>query len=267
MKHLKKIANKIKKSNAAIVFIAILFLFSSFITLIQGYKNAKDFYYKTIGSNELRQKKIDKFSTQINIDYFKDLLGTPVFVNKSDDLSQIELIFTDDKMYVQVITNNSNTVLAYSVTTKDKNFNPVFKIGSQEIGSTVVFLGKTKFDDIKDNPENIHGNCWPQGEKYFEKHYYGGISTIGNYQMFFFSSNISGYLNENGKSICDLFSTPENLDFDADIKMDDKRTIEYRKNSVINTITISNLWDRNEIKFDLGPDYRKINLINNKFIN
>lgn len=180
-----------------------------------------------------------------------------------------EYIFGSKYYYVQALTDSANKVLAYGITTRDKNFIPSFTIlqdlyyadpknPSDETklksGAEIITLGKTKFSDIG-TPDNIFAYLGVHDFYYHEEYYYG---NPGNYQSFFFAANESGYLDVDNDSL-DFFLSNKKID------PMDSTVVTFRKNSIINTIYITapgegfdNVMLR---KYLVGPDYNQVRAI------
>lgn len=180
-----------------------------------------------------------------------------------------EYIFGFKYYYVQALTDSTNKVLAYGVTTRDKDFMPTFTIlenlyyadpdnpGDETklvSGAKTIILGKTKFSDIG-VPDNIFGYLGAHSFYYHEEYYYG---NPGNYQSYFFAANESGYLEVDDES-SDFLSS------DLKINQENMQVLTFRKNSTINTIYVTapgegfdNLVLR---KYLIGPDYSQVRAI------
>ncbi|KEP02180.1 hypothetical protein EH65_24390 [Escherichia coli] len=62
--------------------------------------------------------------TGASIKYIESIFGPPVKEEHSEDGRVHEYIYSFKKFYLQVVYDNNNTVILYSVTSKDENFHP-----------------------------------------------------------------------------------------------------------------------------------------------
>lgn len=156
--------------------------------------------------------RLKKLSPEVQITYFGELLGKPIFKNFSIDRDQIEYVFVDDDYYVQAVTNPDAMVLAYSVTTRTSDFFPIY-----DDKTIKIILGKTSLRDA--TPANLSGqkplSCYAfftgatAPSYYFERYYFGkpyitylfGINQAGIFDFKNFSSlNNNPIADEQGKT-------------------------------------------------------------------
>ncbi len=191
------------------------------------------------------------------------------FLPEESNLQNVkEYIFGTNFYYVQVLADHLNKVLAYGVTTRDKDFNPSFTIleglyyiskdnildrSKDKSGAKTIILGKTKFSDLG-VPVDTFARLGAHDFYYHEEYYYG---NPGNYQSYFFSANESGYLNVDNSNLS--FFNSKN------INTENQEVSEFRNNSIVNTIYFTapgegfdNLMLR---KFLIGPDYYQIRVV------
>jgi hypothetical protein len=201
------------------------------------------------------KKQIEKLVPATNINFFNEILGSPTFVNKRNKTKQY--VFIKDLFYVDAITDFENKVLAYSVTTRDKNFNPSFTLGpySTDKKQVVIKLGKSTFSEVDDlwkHDAKITSGLGNRRMCYREEHYFG---NPGLYQTYIFGMNDAGYIDSGDPSILNMGIT----------KTSDPRVEEFRKTAVINTYTIIAPFvnpDELEITTWLGPDLDQVRIIN-----
>lgn len=257
----KKIRNKKKIiiSIISIVFIFIFYIMGGINTVFDFYDRfiKKDYQEKNINWIE----NINLLSAGVDLTYFIDILGNPTFINNKEAIS--ESIFVNDDFYIQAYTDNNKSVLAYSVTTRKKSFNPEIKLGPYSSNEEVkiIQLGKSKFIEIGD-PEKITSYNGAHNFYYSEEYYFG---NPGNYQSYIFSLNESGYLDieyENDKN----FYAPPYVDkyTDNDDIATNEEIKQFRNNAIINTYTITapfvginNLLDG----LEFGPDYNQVRIL------
>lgn len=271
MLNLEKIVSRIKKSDIAIIIGILIFLAASFSTLYQGYELAKTSYLSSIGYKSFLLSNISKLTAGENFDYFKSVLGPPVFTNKINDRIT-EYIFVFKYCFVQaIVKNSSDSVVMYSITTREKDFNPVFRIWNGRDDWLSIVLGKSTFTDLTsinyggfgngqfDNSVYLYvgAHDWSYAEKYW-------LGNAGNYQSYIFADNMSGYENWNGTHHSDSFNFPYSTTTnDSDFQ-------RYRKMASINTyaITAPFIFLDKEIGFTnnidgliIGPDFNQIRIL------
>ncbi|GAB4218832.1 MAG: hypothetical protein Fur009_1930 [Candidatus Microgenomates bacterium] len=134
--------------------------------------------------NKIKKEKINYLTTKVQLNYLKQYLGDPVFINYSKDKKQKEYIFIDEDFYTQLITNDNDKVLAFFITLRKKDFNPQVKKQAFNI-----ILGKSTLKDIYD--KNLITKCIgflgnTARSYYFEEYYFG---RSGYYQNYIFGYN------------------------------------------------------------------------------
>lgn len=191
-----------------------------------------------------------------------------VFGQKVEIPNIKEYIFKSKYYYVQVLTDSSNKVVAYGVTTRSKDFNPSLTLleGSYTIdrddplnsskytsNSKIITLGKTHFAELGE-PNNVFAHLGAHDFYYHEEFTYG---NAGGYQSYFFAANESGYL-----AVDD-----DHLDFFLDHTHEKINTslsdvTAFRQNSVINTFFVSAPFEAFDNvmlrKYLVGPDKYQI---------
>lgn len=109
-----------------------------------------------------------------------------------------EYIFINNYSFIQAFTNKDNKVLAYSITTKDKSFNPPIKIiiNIYDKDFYIYHLGTEAFVQIEDwlsGTVKFNGGIW-NGGYYYAEEYSGG--KFKNDQSYIFSYNRNGTDNQ-----------------------------------------------------------------------
>lgn len=220
-------------------------------------------------------RRLVKLANEVQVNYFIKILGDPVFINYAKDRTQKEYIFVDKRFYLQAVTNSDDKVLAYSVTTRLKDFNPkVWAVPNEQ--KTPVVLGRTSLEELASinygGPRKCYGfigNTTPSF--YFEEYYYG---NPGNYQTYLFGLNDAGYWDWQAVG---LEQINEAKLLERDIYHDVKeRTIpvnlydcgsipnKLRKDLSINTtMVVGPFIDPKEIKFNLGINRNQVRLLGN----
>lgn len=77
----------------------------------------------------------------VQIDYLKSYLGEPAMVSLFEEMTGKffdEHVFFDPDYYIHLLTDDTDAVASYAITTRAQDFNPTLKLGMEE-----VTLGKT----------------------------------------------------------------------------------------------------------------------------
>lgn len=131
-------------------------------------------------------------STEVNISYFRSILGNEILKNEYDP-EYTEYIFYRKNYFIQAIVNKSDTVNAYSITTLSKKFNPAFfeiKLGKDNY---IDLHKKLSFNFDNFNPEYDDMVSLLGAHDYFyTEGYYRGSPL--NYQRFYFSTSQVGFI-------------------------------------------------------------------------
>ena len=230
---------------ALIVCITLLF----FLNTINKNKESTLLSNKT-SVNQEKYDKLNKLATQVQIDYFTKLLNDPVFINKSEDKVYIEYIYVNEDYYVQVITDNNKKVLAFTVVSRKKDFNPILDYSGGE-----YTLLKNSLADVRKNgnPENCYLNIPASGPfSYYEDYYYG---RPGLYQTYRVGNAQAGYFDqENSKidfsKLIEIRNKSSNSE-DLDCSLLDS---SFLNNMYINAVMVIDeaLQDK-KLPFDFGP--------------
>jgi hypothetical protein len=135
-----------------------------------------------------------RVALQVRVDYVIALFGEPAYRQRRegsrfkagadpDGAEQEVVIFTEHVWllgsdgYLQILTDESDNVVRYSLTTRSRKFNPRLPVGAVE-GNTpkfYIYLGRTLFSDISSEPDRVyrgpHGATAPY--EYRQSYYYG----------------------------------------------------------------------------------------------
>lgn len=239
----------LKSSNLFVLASVVLVLLSSVITIAKAVGLLVNWYKKTVGYKQSLIRKIRKLSADASIEHFRDVLGTPAFINHQRDF--IEYIFALGKLgYVQALTDDNGRVLAYSVTTRSKKFNPTLSLGPYSLNSrrVTIVLGKSRFSDLDQldtEPECVVCTVGAHDYYYSEKYYFG---NPGHYQSYCFSLIQAGYVDQ----VCPMVEA-------KDLRVNHPAIQTFRQKGSINTFTITTpRWaeELNEAVF--GPNYNQV---------
>jgi len=233
----------------------IIIIFIAFITLLFILNTINKNKESTLLSNKTsvnqeKYDKLNKLATQVQIDYFTKLLNDPVFINKSEDKVYIEYIYVNEDYYVQVITDNNKKVLAFTVVSRKKDFNPILDYSGGE-----YTLLKNSLADVRKNgnPENCYLNIPASGPfSYYEDYYYG---RPGLYQTYRVGNAQAGYFDQEKTKIdfsrlIEIRNKSSNSE-DLDCSLLDS---SFLNNMYINAVMVIDeaLQDK-KLPFDFGP--------------
>ncbi|CAM3258305.1 TPA: hypothetical protein IBW27_004641 [Escherichia coli] len=229
---------KLKKSLITVFLSGILAVLGYFVAL-----NGVFDLYQHIADNFLQKKAEDNLHviyTGASIKYIESIFGPPVKEEHSEDGRVHEYIYSFKKFYLQVVYDNNNTVILYSVTSKDENFHP-----------EVPYLRKTlghKFKDFGSDIDYLQSSYSSKFYQYEEGHYLG---NPGNYRNFYLAYNPAGV---------DYFELDPLPDLSNDDKSPpNKNDLEkFRNNNAPNTFGVGDIHggpEGLELSFGLGIDY------------
>lgn len=133
-----------------------------------------------------RYNIVEQLTTEVQITYFKKLLGDPIFINPARGELK-EYVWVDQLFYVQAIANEDGKVLSYAVTTRDKDFNPEF-YGSEGGKLGITTLSEFERSDVCYGQAGAHPPYY-----YFEQYYLG---RPGMYRYYLYGYSNAGYLQD-----------------------------------------------------------------------
>lgn len=194
-------------------------------------------------------KKINLLTTKVQLSYLKKLLNEPVFINYLKNSSQKEYIFVNSNFYTQVITDKNDKVLAFFVTSRNKNFNPEIKKQAFNF-----VLGKSSLKDINNNssPEKCFGYLGNTAKSYYYEQYYFGRQ--GKYQTYVFGYNDAGFNLKDKNNLDFLIGIKEKENICAKVNNNNRRDI------IINTYGIISD-EAKKIDFEYGVDKNLVSLL------
>lgn len=263
----------ILKKKIVIIIGATLFLLSSIITITQGGSLLHNFFNESFRHKENLYTTLKHLATETNVEYFKSLLGQPIYINDFDDVR--EYIFVNDLFYVQSITDKNNKVIAYSVTTTAEDFNPEVPLFEG------IKLGKSKFTDLNTKENSYNTPNWiisflGAHDLFYSEGYY--LGNPGGYQSVFFSITESGFINYKEYKEPPYYESPTiNFPFKRLMGFNleqPKELSEFRKinTNIINTYSVLGQFvtpnDFLKIRkgsanyYLFGPNYNQVRLLN-----
>ena len=198
-------------------------------TLSGGVSILKGWFSSTPGRNAQEIAKLESLAAGTTLESFKKTLGEPTFVNPGEPKPELtEYLFVLRKTYVQVIADASQTVLAFSVTTREKSFNPQI-----DVNAFSVRLGQTKFTDLDQadigEPDRVAYSLGARRFFYAEEYY---LANPGNYQTVIFS------INDAGPMEFTLHDDPLG-EVGAKLSFRDDRIQAVHRTGIINTYTLT----------------------------
>ena len=249
------------------LFLISVFLAAAFLVVYRSRFFPQESTAPDLAGVDQKYENINALATEVQIDYFKKYLGDPVFINYSEDRTQQEYVFVDGDFFVQAVTNFDGKVLAYAVTTRNSDFNPVLKLPNFEI-----VLGVSKIGDIGRIPNKSCYGFIPAngGAAYYEEYYFG---RPGMYQAYFLGVNSVGYSGPSGPSLGLLSG---NLEYLKELGSENWRLLrsagvacssvpeEFRAEQVINTYLVLGgpIWVGSEkIQFGFGVNSDQMQLL------
>src|ERR1700730_8555750 len=182
----EKLDDRLKRSPMIILFVGVLVILSSTITTLDFCSRMFAYYHATtFGYRRDLLRTLSTLAPGVDINNF---FGRPFWVPTFDNYlkeNKVESIFVNRLCYIQVIWGGgSSRVLGYSVTTRDKNFNPAFTLGSFH-----VTLGKTTFAELDGLGEPPQIRSFIGTSRYSEVYNFG---NSGIHETFVASINDAG---------------------------------------------------------------------------
>jgi hypothetical protein len=182
---------------------------------------ARTFYRRTLGRRRDRYERLSRLGTGARLAFFVAVLGEPPAISRTQPrtvpvydeergksvvtrVSYVESFFVDRDYYVQTISDEDGSVVAFSVTSRRRRFRPTFtgipvpsrrerRRWELEVGEPYrplfkVTLGRTRFHELSTEdapPPQIQAEVGARSYSYTEGYYYG---NPGYHQSFFMST-------------------------------------------------------------------------------
>lgn len=261
------------KHHPVILIISILIVIvSSITTLIKAGKDLYQFYKKTIGYNAELDNLLNSLSVEVDIGYLNSALGSPAIKNcrlirykisrikslenpldleeKEEEANYNEYFYIHKHYYVQAIVDQNGKVGMYSITSRSKKYLPQLKT---DLGFPIR-LGKSTYSDITVKPLKVAG-LRGMNLKHFN-YYEVYLFEPGNYRHAVLSTNPNGYIGKVGRldwEIGDIFA--KQFPIDSNEFPMHKKHQDFRKNTTINTYTVSTPWFMGIDLTDDGVNY------------
>jgi hypothetical protein len=255
----------LRDSPVAILLGVVVILLSALITITGGISVLYKLYRSSLGHKGALRRELRRLSAGVNINYFREILGSPVSVNAHED--KREYIFVNKYFYVQAIADSGENVLAFSVTTRSNRFNPDLKLGPYSLSGEALYirLGKTKFAELDSfaKPTSIASSMGARRFHYYEEYYFG---NPGDYQTYVFGVNDSGCPPWYGFNRWDtaLGSRPKILDGWNNVQQPE--VLAFRTEAAINTYTVvAPLLSLEVLRgYSFGPNFDQVRILDPK---
>lgn len=159
-------------------------------------------YRNRLGRRRLLKREVEQLVPNAPLDWFRERLGAPVFTGKESGWRV--LVWAYPVCYVQAVTRHDDEVVAFSVTTRARRWNPVFLHGvpfSANRPSGEVRLGRSTFGDVGTEPQGVYGFLGARRWGYSEAFYFG---NPGLYRHYILSVNDAGYTSQQCDGIIDV---------------------------------------------------------------
>ncbi len=141
---------------------------------------------KSVNSNDKdkvdEKEKLEKIFIGAGRKYIESLFGIPIIDIKHARQNIIETNYSFDDFYLQFLYNSRGEVQFYSLTSKNKNFNPI-------IPGFNMSLGKHTFSEYGNGMTHIYSYLTARHYGYAEYLYLG---SIGNYHNYYLGYNSTG---------------------------------------------------------------------------
>lgn len=231
-----------KKSLFAIIAGVITIIISVIITWFGAFNSIFDLYNNISDKFSQRQAEdnLNVIYTGSSIKYIESVFGVPMQENHSNNGKTNEYIYSFKKFYLQIVYDDKNKVILYSVTSKDKTFHP-----------NIPYLGGTLgnyFDSYGKDIVYFQSGYSSKSYQYEEAHYLG---NPGNYRHFYLAYNPAGVEYSNLNPLPDIHNDNNSPPKKADLG-------NFRLHNTPNTFAVGDIMgfpDGPELYYGIGIDY------------
>lgn len=146
-------------------------------------------YQRTIGSRRKLAEQVDKLSCNVQTTYIDTLFGTPLFIRTRGEVT--ERVYLSPHAYIQVVVDDSESVVWWAVTTQDKRFKPRFFLPPMSLDDNgrSVQLNRSKLAELNAIPESASWDFRARRFSVVESYYFG---NPGAYQTYLIGYNDAG---------------------------------------------------------------------------
>ncbi len=214
-------------------------------------------YRNTIGRRRDHRQRLARLVAGAQLSFFETALGQPPTLRRTVEGKDYEMdregevveasksftecIFVDRDYFVQTVSDQDDTVIGFSITTRHKRFNPVFT-GVSDIDLFKVKLGKTPFSEIEQDPIYLTAFAGPRDVSYYSEAH--GFGHAGFQQTFVFTASTAAEPKP-GEPIVQM-AAEIGFDFHPhESEPPDSRTLEhlagwqeFRKQSAVTTYSV-----------------------------
>lgn len=175
-----------------IIFVLIAYFIGQFDIIGRGLNSANNWYKNKYKWQEIETKKINDLKAGMNIDQIKENFDEPLYVESENGIT--ENIFKGKGYWLQTFSSEKS-ILFYSVTDCDNQFDPAITINSDSGKDKTLTLGKSTLNNFdNDYSPNIYFPTYilyhpPSGSA--DSYFYEGIylANPGDYKTIFFGIN------------------------------------------------------------------------------
>lgn len=222
--------------------------------LLGAYRGFAVLYGRTVGSRRRLSKRLNQLAAGVTLQWVEDRLGGPAFVREfrplgsTGKLGPRELMYRDRHAWVQVLADEHEAVIRFSITVTDPRFR--FQISDLTFGHLTAKLGNTSFSGARSRLEQ-QGRSLRIGAHNFEYAEAYWFGNPGNYQWYVLSHNDMGTgdfdfsVGGRGQSwFQDGFLRSEDAD-SPEFDFLGEEAARFRAKTAINTLTVLGPWRTN----------------------
>lgn len=176
-------------STPIVVLLAVAGVVGAVLTLLAAFGKLQAAYGRTArGRRRATEQRLERLAAGARLSIFVTELGESAQTQTIGEYT--EHVWPLWGCYVQAITDTTDTVVMYSVTSRAATFRPRLRT-APGIGfpSLDVRLGDLRFSDIPFEPERIYAEIGARRFWYWETYYFG---NPGGYRWFAFALNDAG---------------------------------------------------------------------------
>lgn len=234
---------------------AILGLAAAIVAIGGGvlgvYRGLAALYGQTIGSRHRLSSRLNQLAAGVTLRWVEDRLGDPAFVREfrppdaTGKLGMRELVYRDKHAWVQVLVDEHEAVVRFSVTVTDPRFR--FEVSDLTFGNLTAKLGRTTFSGARSQvePQGYSLRIGAHNFEYAEAYWFG---NPGNYQWYVVSHNDAGTGNFDftvssrvPPGFQDGVFNSENLGY-SEFDFYKEEAAQFRAKTTINTLTVLGPW-------------------------
>jgi hypothetical protein len=219
--------------------------------VLAAYRGLAALYARTVGSRRRLSNRLNQLAAGVTIRWVEDRLGGPAFVREfrppgiPGRLGQRELVYRAKHAWIQVLVDEHEAVVRFSVTVTDPRFR--FQISDLTLGKLTAKLGRTSFSGTHSQIEQ-QGRSLRIGAHNFEYAEAYWFGNPGNYQWYVVSHNDAGTgdfdFTVGGRGqfpFQDGILKSENMDC-PEFDFQSEEAAQFRAKTTINTLTVLGPW-------------------------